>query len=377
MLKILITGGAGFIGSQLALKLSRKGHHVTILDNLLPQIHGRNPMHDSELYKSVFGKVDFILGNVTEYKDWEKAIYGQDIIVHLAAETGTGQSMYEVSRYTEVNTLGTARMLDVLVNQKHHIRKVIIASSRAVYGEGKYLHPEKGIVYPGSRKVSKMEAGDFNVYDEDGTILQPLATDEASALHPLSIYGITKLSQEQLVGTVCSALEIPSVVLRYQNVYGEGQSLLNPYTGILSIFSSQILQNKNICIFEDGRETRDFVHIQDVVEATARCVESEKANNKTFNVGTGSAIDVATVASHLIRNYGKEVRSEVSGLFRVGDIRHNYADISKIEYYLDFYPKVSFSEGIHRFTDWVMLQDIREVKFRDSLEEMISKGLLK
>jgi len=376
MKNILITGGAGFIGSHLALALMRKGHHVTVLDNLSPQIHGASPASDSALYRSVFGKLDFILGNVTEYKDWEKAINGQDVIIHLAAETGTGQSMYEVSRYSEVNSLGTARMLDVLVNRKHHVSKVIVASSRAVYGEGKYLHPVKGAVYPESRDVRRMESGDFNIYDDD-TVLQPLPTDENSLLHPLSVYGITKLSQEQLVQTVCSALEIPSVILRYQNVYGEGQSLLNPYTGILSIFSSQILQGKNICIFEDGKESRDFVHIQDVTEATLLCVESEKADNEIFNIGTGKATDVFTVASHLIRNYGNNVEAEVTGQFRIGDIRHNYADISKIEYCLGFHPTITFAEGMQRFTRWVAAQDIRDVKFRDSLEEMKSKGLLK
>ena len=242
-MNILITGGAGFIGSNLALKLVSKGHKVTVLDNLSPQIHGENAELSSPLYQSILNKVVFIKGSVTERKDWKYAIKNQDVIVHLAAETGTGQSMYCIERYVEVNQTGTAIMLDILANDDNVIKKVVVASSRSVYGEGKYLHPSFGVVYPSARSEERMKNGDFEVYYKDSKKLELLPTDEVSKIHPSSVYGITKYNQEQLVMTVCPTLGIDCVALRYQNVYGPGQSLSNPYTGILSIFSTQIISN--------------------------------------------------------------------------------------------------------------------------------------
>jgi len=377
MMKILITGGAGFIGSKLSLELTKKGHEVTVLDNLSSQIHGEDPSEDSPLYRSILNKINFIKGDITNREDWENAIEGQDIIVHLAAETGTGQSMYQIEKYTEVNVSGTAKMLDILVNKPHHVKKVIIASSRAIYGEGKYLHPKLGLVYPKPRKVEEMKNGDFEVKYSDGQVLEALPTDEESKIHPTSIYGITKHNQEQMVMTTCAAIGIEPVSLRFQNVYGEGQSLLNPYTGILSIFSSQILNGNNINVFEDGKESRDFVHVDDAVEATIKCIENDEANGEIFNVGTGVSTAVTAVAENLRKFYNKDFDINVSGQFRLGDIRHNFADISKIKSKLNFQPKISFEEGMSRFTTWVLQQNIQDIKFKESLEEMKVKGLLK
>lgn len=377
MKNILITGGAGFIGSNLALALIEKGYKITVLDNLSPQIHGEDPDVSSPLYNSIKNKVIFINGTVTSRTDWEKAIASQDVIVHFAAETGTGQSMYRIEKYTEVNIQGTAIMLDVLANQKHQVKKVIVASSRSIYGEGKYIHPELGAVYPKQRKESDMLAHDFNVNYNGFYNLELVATDEESKIHPSSVYGITKQNQEQMIMTVCPTIGIAPTAFRYQNVYGPGQSLSNPYTGILSIFSTQIRNKNGIQIFEDGKETRDFVFIDDVVNATILGIEKSEANGEIFNVGTGVATDVLTVANSLIKAYNIEVPVTVTGRFRLGDIRHNYADMTKIYKFLGFVPKVFFQEGISKFSNWVLKQDIQDDKLLESLEEMKKKGLLK
>ncbi len=377
-MKILITGGAGFIGSSLALALIAKGHKVTVLDNLSEQIHGANPETESELYKKIADKVLFIQGDVTIKEDWEKAIADNEVIVHLAAETGTGQSMYQIKKYTDVNMGGTALMLDLLANTKHQVKKTIIASSRAIYGEGKYFAEKAGFVYPLSRKNEDMLAGNFEVtYEGIVEPLQVYATDEESKIHPTSVYGITKQNQEQMVMTVCPTLNIASVAFRYQNVYGPGQSLKNPYTGILSIFSTLIKNNKPISIFEDGQESRDFVFISDVVDATIAGIENPAADNQVFNVGTGVATTVLEVATTLVKNYGADVPVTITGNFRLGDIRHNYADMSKIKRLLGFEPKISFEEGIQQFTNWVNQQSVLPSKYDESIMEMKTKGLLK
>lgn len=377
MKNVLITGGAGFIGSNLALKLMSKGYNVTVLDNLSPQIHGDNPQESSPLFLSIKDKVNFILGTVTSKSDWELALKDQDAIIHLAAETGTGQSMYEVQKYVDVNINGTALMLDLLVNNSYPVKKVIVASSRSIYGEGKYISKELGVVYPTQRTADYMDQKDFEVKYNGSSELKLVATDEESKIHPSSVYGITKQNQEQMVLTVCSSMGIAGVAFRYQNVYGPGQSLKNPYTGILSIFSTQIKNGNKINIFEDGKESRDFVYIDDVVEATILGLEKEEANNQVFNVGTGVATSVLTVADQLVRNYNMDVPVIISGNYRLGDIRHNYADLSKIRKYLGFEPKISFEDGIKKFTQWVNTQEIQEDRYQQSINEMKEKGLYK
>ena len=377
--KILVTGGAGFIGPNLSLKLLSKGYEVTILDNLSKQIHGANPDKTSPLYNSIKNKVHFIEGSVTNREDWLKAIDSVDCIVHLAAETGTGQSMYEIEKYVGVNIGGTALMLDILTNTNHTVKKVVVAESRAIYGEGRYYSKELNqFVYPTERSEAAMRAGDFEVkYKGCDSPLKLVGTTEDSMIHPTSVYGITKQVQGQLVHLVCPSIGIASVSYRYQNVYGPGQSLSNPYTGILSIFSTRIRNGNGINIFEDGKETRDFVYIDDVVDATILGIEKEEANGHVFNVGTGVATDVLTVARTLIEKYEIDVPVTISGNFRLGDIRHNYADITAARTILGFEPKWSFSDGIGEFVKWVNEQGVQEDKYEASIEEMKKKGLYK
>lgn len=378
MKNVLISGGAGFIGSNIALKLIDKGYDVTVLDSLSPQIHGDNPEETSPLYLSIKDKVKFIKGSVTSREDWIKALDGQDAVIHLAAETGTGQSMYEIEKYVNTNIGGTALLLDILTNTKHHVKRVLVAESRAIYGEGKYLCPACGEVYPLDRTDGDMAKGDFECHcPKCGKHVKLVSTTEDSAIHPSSVYGITKQVQGQLVHLVCPTIGVESVSFRYQNVYGPGQSLSNPYTGILSIFSTRIKNHNPINIFEDGLESRDFVYIDDVVDATIRGLETPEANGHVFNVGTGVATDVLTVAKTLCEKYGIEVPITVSGNYRLGDIRHNYADISLAREILGFEPKWSFPDGIAEFAKWVNDQEIQEDKYEASIEEMKKKGLYK
>jgi dTDP-L-rhamnose 4-epimerase len=375
-MNVLITGGAGFIGSNLALQLLKLGYKVTVLDNLSEQIHGDEA--SSSLYQSIKDKVTFIKGDVRNKEDWEKALPNQNIVVHLAAETGTGQSMYEVQKYVDVNINGTALFLDYLVNQKHNVQKVIIASSRAIYGEGKYHCPTHGDVYPTERKELDLSKADFEPKCPIcGTTVSLVATDENSKIHPSSVYGITKQNQEQMVLNVCKSINIPAVAYRYQNVYGPGQSLKNPYTGILSIFSTQIRNGNNINIFEDGLESRDFVFIDDVVNATILGIQKDEANFEVFNVGSGVATTVADVAATLKNFYQANIDINVTGNFRLGDIRHNYADLSKIKNKLGFEPQFDFQQGVKQFVDWVQSQEVMEDKYSQSIEEMKAKGLFK
>lgn len=378
MNNVLITGGAGFIGSNIALKLIAKGYCVTVLDTLSKQIHGENPEKTSPLYLSIKDKVKFIKGSVTSREDWLRALEGQDAVIHLAAETGTGQSMYEIEKYVETNIGGTALLLDILTNTKHNLKRVLVAESRAIYGEGKYHCAKCGDVYPMDRKNEDMSKGDFECHcPKCGGKVALVGTTEDSAIHPSSVYGISKQVQGQLVHLVCPTIGVESVSFRYQNVYGPGQSLSNPYTGILSIFSTRIKNHNGINIFEDGKETRDFVYIEDVVDATILGLEVPEANGHVFNVGTGVATDVLTVARTLCEKYGIEVPITVSGNYRLGDIRHNFADITPARKILGFEPKWSFSDGIEQFAQWVNEQEIQEDKYEASIEEMKKKGLYK
>lgn len=375
--KILITGGAGFIGSRLALALLARGHHVRVLDNLAPQIHGDDPEH-SPLYGAIRGKVEFVHGSVTCRDDLARVLPGVETVIHLAAETGTGQSMYAIQHYTEVNIGGTALLLDMIANESYPVRKIIVASSRAVYGEGKYQCREHGDVFPGGRSADDMAAGSFGVRcPVCGQWAEMVPTDEQTPVRPASVYGITKLNQEQMVLTVAGSLGISALAFRYQNVYGPGQSLTNPYTGILSIFSTRIRNNRSINIFEDGLESRDFVYVDDVVAATLQGIEYDRPIVDVFNVGSGVPTDVLTVANTLQQLLGQSVPTEVTGQFRIGDIRHNVADLGKIGKVLGFEPKVSVEEGLRRFVAWVQEEKIQQDRYEDSLAELRAKGLFK
>jgi dTDP-L-rhamnose 4-epimerase len=378
MNNILVTGGAGFIGSSISLKLIDKGYRVTVLDNLSKQIHGEHP-EQSYLYSRIKNKVNFIYGDVRNRKDWEAALKNQDAVIHLAAETGTGQSMYEIDKYTEVNIGGTALLLDILTNQETNVKKIILSSSRAIYGEGKYFCGEHGFVYPAERKEKDMLCGQFeNMCPFCNKPVMPEATDEDSMIHPASIYGLTKQVQEHMVLLTCNSIKIPAVIYRYQNVYGPGQSLKNPYTGILSVFSTKLILGRDINIFEDGNESRDFVYIDDVVEATVLGLEDINVDNQVFNIGGGKPVSVLKVARTLKELYNSKSNIAVTGNFRIGDIRHNYADIAKIKSRFNFFPRYDFKTGIKLFVEWAKKEKIDNNElYQESLEEMKSKGLFK
>ncbi len=373
--QILITGGAGFIGSNLSIKLVGKGYTVTVLDNLLEQVHGGGP--NPVLPAALTGKVKFIKADVRDKAAMLEAVKQADIIVHMAAETGTGQSMYETEKYIDVNCRGTAVLLDILLNEKHNVRKVVLSSSRAVYGEGKYQNKQGRVIYPNSRSEEQLSIKNFEPVGDNNETISALPTDEESRINPFSIYAATKYNQEQYISIACRAAGIPFVIFRYQNVYGPGQSLKNPYTGILSIFSTQIKNGNAINIFEDGLESRDFVFVDDVVNATTMGIENDAANNEIFNVGTGKAITVLTVANTLARLYQVKPEIKITGQYRIGDIRHNYADITKIERTLGFKPLIDFDAGISKFTAWVSGQQIESDNYEKSIAELKNKGLLK
>ena len=374
MKNILMPGGAGFIGANLTIKLVSLGYNVTILDILSRQIHEEN----SPLYQSVKDSSNFIKGDVRNKLDWEKALDGQDAVIHLASETGTGQSMYEIERYNDVNILGTANLLDFLVNTEHTIKKLIIASSRSIYGEGKYFCKNDGVVYPNEREDKNMSKERFNpLCNICNNELELKATDESSKIHPSSIYGITKQHQEQLMLLTGKALHIPTVALRFQNVYGPGQSLSNPYTGILSIFSTRILNGNNIDIYEDGKESRDFIYIDDAVDATILALEKREANHQIFNVGSGVATSVFEVANILKKLYNSNIGIKINGKYRLGDIRHNYAVLTKNKSVLDIKPKIDLITGVSRFVAGAKTQKVNVDKYEDSIEELKQKGLIK
>ena len=377
MSRVLITGGAGFIGSRLAQELSERGHTVTVLDSLLPKIHGPAPAQ-SPLVQRASQHARVLRGDVTSPDDVRAAVRGQDAIVHLAAETGTGESMYQIEHYTRVNVGGTATLLEVLGSDDDRtVQKVLVASSRSIYGEGSYETPDGERVSPDRRHESDLMSGLFDVTHPGAGPLRMIPTAEDAKLHPSSVYGITKQMQESLVMTVAPTIGVAGVALRYQNVYGPGQSLTNPYTGILSIFSTRIRQGKPINIFEDGLESRDFVYIDDVVTATAEALESDTANDRVFNVGSGVATTVNEVVTELMSALGTQVPVDISGNFRLGDIRHNVADISQIRTALGWSPRVSFAEGLANFVSWVQTQAVTDGGYERSLAEMRQKNLLK
>jgi dTDP-L-rhamnose 4-epimerase len=373
--KILITGGAGFIGSHLVEKL-HKQYDIVVLDNLNPQIHGSDG--NSYTFKSIQNKCEFIKGDVQNIEDWKKAlITGVNIIVHLAAETGTGQSMYESSRYVSANCMSTALLTDILNSKKFPIQKVILASSRAIYGEGKYLNNAGQIIFPDLRNEVDLENGIFEcLNNDDKSILKPLPTDEISRINPLSVYGLTKYFQENILQNVCFNLGIKYIALRFQNVYGPGQSLSNPYTGIISIFSNRIKQGKEIFIFEDGLESRDFVYILDVIKSIHIALINESVQVGIYNVGSGIQTTVVDVARKLAKLIDPTIEIHITGQYRKGDIRHNFADLTKIENELGYSSEFSFEDGLNLFVDWAKNQELEQDNYEKSLLELSDKGLL-
>lgn len=373
-MKVLVTGGAGFIGTHLTRRLLRADCSVTVLDNFSPQIHGG----EQALAPDIASQVELFRGDVRDRDLLSRALVGQQVLVHLAAETGTGQSMYEVGRYQDVNIGGTASIIDCLMRQNRlEITRLVLASSRAIYGEGKYRCAEHGVVYPDQRQVSDMLAGKFDPFcSHCRRACKPEPTDEDSPPRPISFYGLTKHVQEQMLSLFARSRGISFCALRYQNVYGPGQSLRNPYTGILAIFSGLARAGSPIQIFEDGMETRDFVSVEDVVEATWLAITDPENRIDEFNVGTGQGVTVLEVATEIARYLGKDSQISITGAFRQGDIRHNFADISKIRDATGFEAKTGFREGVRRFLAWVSTQDPQQLNFAASLREMSDRGLL-
>jgi len=375
--KVLITGGLGFIGMHVAELLVEQGRSVVLIDNLNPQTHGVIPeIAGLELLRHP--RVETHRGDVRQPADWEKVLPGVGQIVHLAAETGTLQSMYEILRYVDTNVGGTAALFDHLSNRSHSVTKVILGSSRAVYGEGAYRCVQCGVVCPPMRSEEALRAGHWEPPCPgcSGPI-ESTATPEDAKLAPASIYAATKVAQEDLVRIATNALGIPAVILRMQNVYGERQSLKNPYTGILSIFSNQLRLGKTLQLYEDGQESRDFVHVSDVARAIALALDSEAADGRTFNVGSGHATTIEQIALQLYECFGSDVRPVFSGGCRMGDVRHALADLTEIRSRLGFEPLVSLQEGLARFARWVKTQPIEPDQLVQATQELVERGLMR
>jgi dTDP-L-rhamnose 4-epimerase len=371
--KALITGGAGFIGSSVARKLLTVGYEVSILDNFSPQIHGDN----AELPADLRNTVQLFRGDVRDLGLCERALQGQHVLIHLAAETGTGQSMYRVRRYTDVNVGATASLMELLLTGKYPVRNVVVASSRAVYGEGAARCSEHGMVYPDARSRQAMANGDFEPKCPGcGNATTAAPTPEDAPLRPSSLYGLTKQVQEQMILMYAATLGINGFALRYQNVYGPGQSLRNPYTGILAIFCNQARAHAPIYIFEDGQESRDFVYVDDIVEATYRCLKAPAQKPIALNVGTGIAVTVSEVARRTIDFFKSSSKMMATGTFRQGDIRHSCASVERLRAVLGFFPSRRFEDGLPEFLGWAGGQGQEPWNYEQSLTEMRELGLM-
>ena len=372
---ILVTGGAGFIGQRVARSLLKLGHEVCILDNFSPQIHSSDLLPD-DLKHSVL----VLKGDVRDRSLLRSGIRNAKGVIHLAAETGTGQSMYEIDRYFSVNVQGTAVLLDILQNEKSaaSVESIVVASSRAIYGEGSYSCETHGIVYPETRTNEQMTAGQFEpVCPICYSIAKISPTLEIAPFKPMSIYGLTKQIQEQAFLMYARTRGINGFGLRYQNVYGPGQSLKNPYTGILAVFSNLARQNQDIEIYEDGNESRDFVYIDDVVEATIRSISYASKFIGALNVGSGQATSVKTVAEEIIKYFSSTSQIHITGAFRVGDIRHNIADVTELQRVLGFVPGISFKDGLAKFLSWASQQAPEDkAAYLRSVGELQSRGLM-
>ena len=357
---VLITGGAGFIGKNLALSLLKDGIPVRILDNLSSQVHGELPK-DLEWLDD--GNLEFIRGSILNKELLKKSLKDVSTIFHLAAETGTGQSMYEIYKYSEVNVQATSLLLDIILKEKLNIKKIILSSSRSIYGEGVYSCKNcKGLrINPESRKAFDLSNHQWDFKCKNcNQLINPIPTKELDPINPASIYAATKLVQEDLIKITCTALDIDYAILRLQNVYGEGQSVKNPYTGIISIFSNLIKNNKSLSVFEDGNETRDFVHVKDVVDVMKLCHFSNNRISDVINVGTGSPTTILKVATLLREFMNSDVDINITGEYRLGDIRHNSADIENLKKKLFFTPNIYIEKGLELFINWVADQPLEE-----------------
>lgn len=358
-MKILVTGGCGFIGSHLVDRLVGEGYKMRVYDLLEPQVHlGKKPSYLSR-------EVEYIFADIRDRDRLKGALKDIEIVFHLASQVGVGQSMYQIEKYVSHNTFGTAVLLDLIVNTKNKVKKIIVASSMSIYGEGAYKCKKCGVVYPYLREQKQLKRGDWQMRClQCGRTIKSLATNEGKPLFPTSIYATTKRSQEEMCLEVGTAYKIPTVALRFFNVYGPRQSLNNPYTGVAAIFLSRVKNNKAPLIFEDGRQSRDFIYISDIVEANILGMNKKEADYNFFNVGTGNPHTILDIAKTIISLSKKDLKPKILNKFRAGDIRHCYADIAKISKKLGFVPKVSFEKGMGKLIKWSQDQRARDLTYK-------------
>jgi dTDP-L-rhamnose 4-epimerase len=372
-LQVLVTGGAGFIGGHLVDNLIKRGCRVRIFDNLDPQVHGKDQRIPEYLNK----EAEFLKGDMLNRNQLRKAIKDVEIIFHNAAVVGVGQSMYEIERYVRNNTIGTAILWDILANEPHKVQKIIIASSMSNYGEGAYECKNCGIIFPKLRKLEQLRFREWEIKCENcKEELNPLPTKEEKPLSPTSIYALTKRDQEEMSLVLGKAYKIPVVILRYFNTYGQRQSLSNPYTGVAAISLSRILNNKPPIIFEDGLQTRDFIHVKDVVQANLLAMENDKINFEVFNIASGEPVTIRDIVNLLIKKLNSNLEPQILGKFREGDVRHCFADISKAKKKMNFEPKIKLEEGIEDLINWASTKtsiDLTEV----AIKELEERGLTK
>src|SRR5690242_16508497 len=349
-MKILITGGAGFIGSHLADRLLSEGHEVRALDNLDPQVHG-----GGERPGYLDPAVELHVGDVRDRAAVGRALADIDAVYHFAAAVGVGQSMYEIERYTSVNALGAAVVLEEVVERRDTIRKLVVASSMSIYGEGQYRNPRTGEsgIAPGLRPESQLAAKRWEVLGEDGEQLEPEPTAETKPLRPTSVYAVNKRDHEELFLSVGAAYGVAAVALRFFNVYGERQALSNAYTGVAAIFSSRLMNDGAPPVFEDGRQTRDFIDVHDLVRGCALALANDGADGRTVNLGTGQATSILEVARTIAAGLGKEIEPEIVEQYRAGDIRHCFADTRLADELLGFRSEIAFEDGMRDLLAWL------------------------
>lgn len=371
MEQVLVTGGGGFIGSSLVDALLERGHAVRVLDSVVAQVHG-----GIERPPALNPAAEFHRGDVRDPAAIDRALQGVQVVFHLAAEVGVGQSMYEISRYVGGNTYATAVLLERLVQRKQRVERLVVASSMSIYGEGAYRCPSHGPVYPDLRSDEQLVRHQWEMCcPVCGVDVERLPTAEEKPLRPTSIYAISKMDQELMCLNIGRAYGIPTVALRYFNVYGPRQALSNPYTGVAAIFSTRLLAGKPPVIFEDGRQTRDFVHVRDIVQANLLVLDDPRADYEVFNVGTGRPVSIAEVAEALRQRLRPEIEPVLTGEFREGDIRHCVADISKIQA-LGYQPSVRFEDGMAELVEWVRGQHVVD-RFDQAKAELEARGLTK
>ena len=371
--KILVTGGAGFIGSFLVDALVERGHEVRIYDALVPQVHGP----DQALPDYVNHNAEFIRSDVRDREALGQALEGVDVVFHLAAAVGVGQSMYQIQHYTEVNTLGGAVLLDLLSNTKNRLRKMLVASSMSIYGEGKYQCTDCDVVFPRLRSEAQLKNRDWEMKCPDcGQDVRLLPTDEEKPLHPTSIYAITKRDHEEMFLSTGLAYGIPAVALRFFNTYGPRQALSNPYTGVMAIFSGRLLNGQPPVIYEDGLQSRDFIHVKDIVQGLLLAMDRPEADYQVFNLGTGVPTSIAEAAEMLSQHLtGGQVKPQTLNQFRAGDIRHCYADLTKARRLLGFEPRIPLQEGLADLLAWVGEQTAED-RFEQVEKELAAKALV-